>query len=238
MFALYHGHVIVSWVILIMLSGNGEPAWLSDDPVTIVCPLPVVREPERSIGHSVMVERTSSARTLDGDELLKIGDIHEVQNHLQEALPYYQRALTAFRTKKNRRGEAAALVRIGSVSERQGNHAEALTALNAAVPLLAAMGENGPHAHALLKLGRVSESLGRTAEAQDAYQRARALFQRTHDQQGHTESLIRLGSLWTSEDRVGEALTSLETALKDARDRAGPRPAGGRPDRARGCACP
>jgi len=36
---------------------------------------------------------TASSRTLDGEELLRIGDIHEVQHHWQEALPYYQRAL-------------------------------------------------------------------------------------------------------------------------------------------------
>jgi hypothetical protein len=33
------------------------------------------------------VERVASARALDGAELIKIGDLHEVQNHLLEALP-------------------------------------------------------------------------------------------------------------------------------------------------------
>src|SRR5881628_2636222 len=76
---------------------------------------------DQQIAHAVPVERIAS-RTLDGNELLKIGDLHEVQNHLQEALPYYQRALTAFRGKKDRIGEATALVRIAIVMERQDKH--------------------------------------------------------------------------------------------------------------------
>ncbi|MGH9650987.1 MAG: tetratricopeptide repeat protein, partial [Terriglobales bacterium] len=210
---------MVSWVILVMLSWSDGPARLLDG-LDHAAPIPpVVSRPDRPFGPPVTVRRASSPRTLEGDELLKIGDLHDVQNHLQEALPYYQRALAAFRAKKNRRGEAAALARIGSVHERRGSHAEALAALEAAVPILATVGEDGPHAHALLKLGRILESLGRMAEAQEAYHHARTLFQRSHDRKGYTESLIRLGSLWTAQDRVAEALPILQTALKDSHDR-------------------
>ncbi len=216
---MYHGHVMVSWVILMMLSWSEGPAGLWDGLDHPVFILPVVSRPDQPPGAPVTVRRESLPRTLDGDELLKIGDLHEVQNHLQEALPYYQRALAAFRAKKDRRGEAAALVRIGSIHERQGSHAEALAALDAAVPILATVGEDRPHAHALLKLGRILESLGRMAEAQEAYDHARTLFQRSHDRKGYAESLIRLGSLWTAQDRVAEALPILQTALIDSRDR-------------------
>ena len=59
-----------------------------------------------------------------------------MQNHLQEALPYYQRALTAFRRKKDRNGEATALVRIAIVMERQDKHEEALRFLSDATAVL------------------------------------------------------------------------------------------------------
>src|SRR5437899_3944861 len=68
----------------------------------------------------------ASSRALDGEELLRIGDLHEVQHHWQEALPYYQRALAAFREKHIRRGEAQALLKIGQVLERQNRLDEAL----------------------------------------------------------------------------------------------------------------
>jgi len=114
----------------------------------------------------------STTRTLDGSELIKIGDLHEVQNHLQEALPYYQRALTAFRGKKDRNGEATALVRIAIVMERQDKHEEALKTLETAIPLMAGVGQESSQARALLRLGLVSETLGRVVDAQSAYQRA------------------------------------------------------------------
>src|SRR5947208_17155552 len=143
---------MVSWVILMMLSWSEGPAGLWDGLDHPVFILPVVSRPDQPPGAPVTVRRESLPRTLDGDELLKIGDLHEVQNHLQEALPYYQRALAAFRAKKNRRGEAAALVRIGSIHERQGSHAEALAALVAASPILGTVGVEGQQALAALML--------------------------------------------------------------------------------------
>lgn len=167
---------------------------------------------------SVMVELVASTRALDGNELLKIGDLHEVQNHFLEALPYYRRALATFRARKDRRGEATALVRIGQVQERQGRHAEAYASLHEAAPLLEAT-EDGAHAKALLSLGFVSESLGKVAEAQRAYEGAGGLFLRMQDRSGYTDSLIRLGSLFIAQNQATEGLATLQKALKDARDR-------------------
>ena len=57
-----------------------------------------------------------SARTLSGDELVRIGEIHDVQNHFPEALTYYGQALDAFRAHKQRKGEAVVLTKIASIS--------------------------------------------------------------------------------------------------------------------------
>ncbi|MDF2459489.1 MAG: protein of unknown function, TPR-like, partial [Nitrospira sp.] len=43
-------------------------------------------------------------RALSGDELLRIGEIHDVQNHFPEALTYYEQALQSFRARKQRKG--------------------------------------------------------------------------------------------------------------------------------------
>ncbi|MGH9669546.1 MAG: hypothetical protein ACRD3A_05470 [Terriglobales bacterium] len=112
---MYHKRVMVSWVIVVTLSWSDGPARLLGGLDHAASISPVVSRPDQPPGAPGAVRRASSPRTLEGDELLKIGDLHDVQNHLQEALPYYQRALAAFRSKKSRRGEAAALVRIGSV---------------------------------------------------------------------------------------------------------------------------
>ena len=66
-----------------------------------------------------------SARTLSGQELVSIGQIHDVQNHFPEALTYYEQAVDAFRAHKQRKGEATALTKIASILERQGRRKEA-----------------------------------------------------------------------------------------------------------------
>src|SRR5207244_9883471 len=106
---------MVSWVILMMLSWSEGPAGLWDGLDHPVFILPVVSRPDQPPGAPVTVMREALPRTLDGDELLKIGDLHEVQNHLQEVLPDYQRSLAAFRALTDRRVDRAALVRFGSI---------------------------------------------------------------------------------------------------------------------------
>lgn len=160
----------------------------------------------------------TTPRALDGQELLKIGDLHAVQNHLQEAMPYYQRALTAFRAQKNRRGEASALMKVAEIWERQGRHAEALAALDNAVPIWGKLGDDRAAAQARLSQGRVSEALGRREEAREAYDAAGTLFRKAGDRQGAGQAGIHLGMLLLRDDqRAGLAL--LQSALEDARKR-------------------
>lgn len=160
-----------------------------------------------------------SSRALDGDELLTIGDMHAVQRHLQEALPYYQRAVDAYRARHDRRGEAAALVKAGDVLGRLGRHSDAMVVLQRAVGLWQELGQDGRQAQALLRLGVAAEELGRRKDAQQAYERAQRLFQQAQDRKGHAESLIRLGNLKIAGDDLDEGLGLLEVALTDARAR-------------------
>ncbi|MGH7256629.1 MAG: tetratricopeptide repeat protein [Nitrospirales bacterium] len=163
------------------------------------------------------VERYVTARRLDGDELVRIGDIHDAQNHFEEAMPYYEQALNAFRHERNKEGEAAVLVKIAGLRERQGRPAEALAALQAVTPLL----ESG-HTPALLgrvslMLGRVAETLGQADVAEAALRRAVEIYCRLHDLYGVIDSQIRLAGLLVQRGRLEEGLALLEAA----RDQAG-----------------
>src|SRR5438093_5429715 len=128
---LYHKAVPVSRLIAILLAASSGPVWMADAFPASAIPIGTgvcrVYSVPRAASFAIdaidaTTRRTVSSRALDGNELIKIGDLHEVQNHLQEALPYYQRALTAFRGKKDQTGEATALVRIAIVMERQDKH--------------------------------------------------------------------------------------------------------------------
>ena len=169
-------------------------------------------------GHTIP-EPVISTRVLDGNELLKIGEIHDVQNHFLEALTYYQQALTAFREKKQRRGEAIVLEKIGQVYARQGKMEEAHKTLAQAVASSARIPDRMLHARSLLALGRVSFSLGKLAEANELYQKAGAAFERTDDLHGRNEVVLQLGLLRVSAGRLDEGLALLIRSLEDARKR-------------------
>ncbi len=168
---------------------------------------------------SLRIKDASSPRMLDGDELLRIGDIHEVQNHLQEAMPYYQRALTAFRVTKNRRGEATSLMRIGAIQERQGQTRAAMASVTGAVAILKTLPDKGAYARSLLRLGRLSDILGDRVAAERSYEQALALLRQAHDSQAWTEGATLLGNLRIDDGRIEQGLALLDEALAEARRR-------------------
>ncbi len=167
-----------------------------------------------------VIDRAPASRALDGQELLRIGDLHAIQNHFQEAMPYYQRALAVFRGAGNRRGEATALGSMADLLERQGRYEDAGLLLREVVTIRAAMADPLAHGRALLSVGRVSEASGQGAAAQRAYEQAEALFQQARDRVGKGEARIRLGRLLTGQDLVVEGRVLLQAALADARERA------------------
>jgi tetratricopeptide (TPR) repeat protein len=160
-----------------------------------------------------------SARNLDGAELIKIGDLHEVQNHYQEALPYYDRAVSVYRKQRNRSGEATALARIGRVLKRQERYEEALKALQRAEVLWAPAAQRAERARTLLDLGEVSEKLGRLDDARHAYTESRILFEQAKVSDGVLEGMVRLGALLAVEGKTAEAVTLLEQTVRDAQRR-------------------
>lgn len=161
----------------------------------------------------------SSARTLKGDELLRIGEIHDVQNHFSEALTYYEQARESFRATKQRQGEATALTRIGSIFERQGRREAAAAQLRDALVLFSKVPASPAHGDALLTLGKVSAWLGSREEAGRLFERAVDRYSRSRNVQGVVLARIQLGLLWTSDGLTQEGLQLLEQALTDAHNR-------------------
>ena len=158
-------------------------------------------------------------RALSGDELLRIGEIHDVQNHFPEALTYYEQALHSFRARKQRKGEAIALTKIGSVFERQDRRQEAALRLREALNLFSRFPDSAPHADALFLLARVSFWVGSSEDAGHFLDRAAEQYRRLE----HVEALgavkILSGLLKVRDGFQDKGLRDLERALEDARGR-------------------
>ena len=92
-----------------------------------------------------LIQPVSSTTTLTGNELLRIGEIHDVQNHLAEAFTYYEQARESFHATKQRQGEATALTRSGSILERQGRKEAAAAQLRGALALFSKVPAGSAH---------------------------------------------------------------------------------------------
>jgi tetratricopeptide (TPR) repeat protein len=160
----------------------------------------------------------ASSRALDGEELLRIGDLHEVQRHWQEALPYYQRALAAFREKRVRRGEAEALLKIGHVLERQGRLDEAFASVDESLRVLSRGRDWTMQARTLLQRGDIAEALERWIDALTSYEQAGNMFKRAHDPEGRIKALVKQAALQVQHDQVSDGLRLLQGAYQEARD--------------------
>lgn len=173
----------------------------------------------RAFDEPWLLQSVSSARKLNGDELLRIGEIHDVQNHFPEALTYYEQALDFFHASKQRRGEALALTKIGLILERQGRREAAAARLREAVSLFSKFPDQPAHTDALLALGRVSAWLGDREEAGRLFEQAIQRSGQSRNSHGAGQATIQLGLLHTSDGRIDEGGRLLRQALEDAQGR-------------------
>lgn len=173
----------------------------------------------RAFDEPWLLQSVSSARKLNGDELLRIGEIHDVQNHFPEALTYYEQALDFFHASKQRRGEALALTKIGLILERQGRREAAAARLREAVSLFSKFPDQSAHTDALLALGRVSAWLGDREEAGRLFEQAIQRSGQSRNSHGAGQATIQLGLLHTSDGRIDEGGRLLRQALEDAQGR-------------------
>ena len=160
-----------------------------------------------------------SARTLSGEELLRIGEIHDVQNHFPEALTYYDQALASFRAQKQRKGEAVALTKIASIFERQGRRQEAAVQVRQALTLFSKTPDSPVHAEALFLSARISVWLGDREEAAVLFERAKERYRRSQNAQALGAVRIQSGLLNVSDGWPDRGLVELQQVLDDARSR-------------------
>lgn len=158
-------------------------------------------------------------RALDGRELLRIGDLHAIQRHVQEAMPYYQRAIETFRRTNDKRGLASALGKMADLLERQGRLEEAGRLLRDSAAIWAGLAEPREQGRSLVSLGLVFEASGLGTEAQQAYEQAGALFRQAHDREGKGEADIRLGRMLIGQGQAEGGIALLQASLADARER-------------------
>lgn len=172
-----------------------------------------------SVNAAVPAAQASPARTLSGEELVKIGEIHDVQNHFPEALTYYEQALEAFRAHKQRKGQAVVRTKIGSILERQGRRKEAAAQLQQALALFSQYPDSPVYADALYASGRVSLWVGSREEAASLFEQAKERYRRAQNVRALGSVMLRSALLKVSDASPDEGFREMEQVLDIARTR-------------------
>jgi tetratricopeptide (TPR) repeat protein len=153
---------------------------------------------------------------LSGEELVRIGEIHDVQNHYLEALTYYGQALESFRARNRRKGEAVVLTKVGLIFERQGRRQEAAVQLRQALTLFSRTSDSPVYADALFGAGRVSLWLGDREEAASLFARAKERYRGARNVHALGSVALQSGLLKVSDETPEEGLREIKQVLLDA----------------------
>jgi tetratricopeptide (TPR) repeat protein len=160
-----------------------------------------------------------SARLLSGDELLRIGGIHDVQNHFAEALTYYDQALDVFRAHKQRKKEAIALTKIASIYERQGRRPEAAVQIRSALTLFSKAPDSPVHGDALFLSARLSLWLGARDDAAALLEQAQERYRQSKNVQALGSVTLQAGLLTIADASSDDGFREIQQVLDDARAR-------------------
>ena len=163
------------------------------------------------------------SRQLEGRSLTVIGDIYQVQGRYDEALEYYQQALTIARDLGDRPGIGQALTNIGGVYAYWGQYQQALDFSTEALAIRQNIGDRAGVGETLTNIGGVYASLGQYQQALDFFSDALTILQDVGNRADEGAILNNIGFVY---DRLGayqQALSFYTEALailQDIGDRA------------------
>jgi DNA-binding SARP family transcriptional activator len=145
-----------------------------------------------------------------------------LQQHLDDAIGYYEQAQAIRRDIGDRWGEAQAANNLADAYVQRGRPAEALDPLKRSLALQVEVGNRYGEGIALNNMGEAYLDLGRLNEAIDSLQAAQRIFAEVKTLRGEGYAAHNLGRAYLGLGRSGEAITLFGQAL-DIRQRSGDR---------------
>jgi DNA-binding SARP family transcriptional activator len=180
-----------------------RPEWLAADLIAL--------DSARAVG-----DRPGEAWVLDNLGMVSI------QQHVEQAIGYFEQAQVIRRDIGDRGGEAQAANNLADAYLRLGRPDDALQPLNRALVLQVEAGRRYGEGVTLNNLGEAYLDLGRLDEAIASIQAARRIFMEVKTLRGEGYAAHNLGRAYLGLGRSGEAATYFGQAL-DIRQRAGDR---------------
>lgn len=156
--------------------------------------------------------RRAGNRQAEAWVLNNLGMVH-IQQHMDDAIGYFEQALAIQRETGDRRGEAQAANNLADAYLALGRPEDALEPSRRALALQMEVGHRYGEGVALNNLGEVYLLLGRLDEAIDSLDQAREIFFELDDPRGEGYALHNLARAYLGLGKVGEAVSCFEQAL-------------------------
>lgn len=152
--------------------------------------------------------RQAEARTLT-----RLGLMSSNLGQYEQALDYYQQALTVSREVGDRLNEGIVLSNTALIYDNQGRYAEALDYYEQALTILREIGDRTSEGITLSNIGSVYRHLGDSSKALDYYQQALAIHTEIGNRRGEGITLNNIGLIHDSLANYQQALVYSERAL-------------------------
>ena len=170
------------------------------------------RQAIESYKQAIASWKEAGNKTEQAHTLKRIGDIFRSFNELNDALAYYQQALTLYRSTRNLHGECETLNQITSVYAWLGDK-RALSTYLKTIDLARSIGDRSAEAQALSNRGEIYYWSGKLTEASEYYRRALRLWVELKDARGQADSYTSLGYTASDLAQVKEAFDFYRQAL-------------------------
>ncbi len=135
-----------------------------------------------------------------------LGGVYDALGQKQQALWYFEQALTITREVGDLRGEGRTLNNLGAVYNALGQKQEALRYYQQALTITREVGDRGGEGTTLNNLGGVYNASGQKQEALRYYEQALAISREVGDREGDGATLWNIGALYFRQGRNDAAL--------------------------------
>jgi CHAT domain-containing protein/tetratricopeptide (TPR) repeat protein len=152
-------------------------------------------------------------RSGESTTLNNIGAVYSDLGRKNEALEYYEKALTIQKVIGDRDGESTTLNNIGRVYDTLGQKKKALEYYEKALTISQAVGDRDGMATTLNNIGKVYSDLGQKQNALEYYEKALPIQKAVGDREGEAATLNNIGGVYYSFDQKQKALEYYEKAL-------------------------
>jgi len=172
--------------------------------------------------HRLLMEASPSGSDPDSNRnaasqmniLIQLGSTYHSLSEFNQAINFYDQALSLARKLGDRNGEASSLCNLGSTYDALGQYQQAIHFYQQSLEIFKEIGDRKGEASSLCNLGSTYDALGQYQQAIHFYQQSLEIFKEIGDRKGEANSLGSLGSAYRSLGQYQQAIQFLQQQLE------------------------